>query len=147
MPESSFYDLLMRLHQDVTAMQNRGIRSSRYQNISVSELTILRFIASQPAPTMSETAARLHVTQGTLTVAMNRLVKKGYVERYRMEQDRRIVRTVITGAGRGALLEEEAFRNKLQQQYEEALGEEKAGEFSEMLRQLHQYFRNQEESI
>ena len=145
MPELNFYDALMRLYRGVSAMQNREIRNNQYTDISVSELTILRFIASQSAPTMSEIAARLQVTQGTLTVAMNRLVKKGYVDRYRMEQDRRIVRTVLTDMGYGALKEEERFRMRLQEQYKQALGEERAKELVSMLRQLDQYLRDQED--
>ena len=145
MPELNFYDALMRLYRGVAAMQNREIRGNRYTDISVSELTILRFIASQSAPTMSEIAAQLQVTQGTLTVAMNRLVKKGYVDRYRMEQDRRIVRTVLTDMGYGALKEEERFRTRLQEQYKKALGEERAQELTAMLRELDQYLRDQED--
>jgi len=145
MPELNFYDTLMRLYRGVSAMQNREIRNNQYTDISVSELTILRFIASQNAPTMSEIAARLQVTQGTLTVAMNRLVKKGYVDRYRMEQDRRIVRTVLTDMGYGALKEEERFRMQLQEQYKKALGEERARTLVGMLRELDQYLRDQED--
>lgn len=145
MPELNFYDTLMRLYRGVSAMQNREIRNNQYTDISVSELTILRFIASQNAPTMSEIAARLQVTQGTLTVAMNRLVKKGYVDRYRMEQDRRIVRTVLTDMGNGALKEEERFRMQLQEQYKKALGEERARTLVGMLRELDQYLRDQED--
>lgn len=145
MPELNFYDALMRLYRGVSAMQNREIRNNQYTDISVSELTILRFIASQSAPTMSEIAAKLQVTQGTLTVAMNRLVKKGYVERYRMEQDRRIVRTVLTDMGYGALKEEERFRMRLQEQYKKALGEDRAKALVSMLRELDQYLRDQED--
>ena len=145
MPELNFYDALMRLYRGVSAMQNRDIRNNQYTDISVSELTILRFIASQSAPTMSEIAAKLQVTQGTLTVAMNRPVKKGYVAMYRMEQDRRIVRTVLTDMGHGALKEEERFRMQLQEKYKKALGEDRAKELVGMLRELDQYLRDQED--
>ena len=144
MPELNFYDSLMRLYRGISAMQNREIQNNRYTDISVSELTILRFIASQSAPAMSEIAAKLQVTQGTLTVAMNRLVKKGYVDRYRMEQDRRIVRTVLTDKGYGVLKEEERFRMQLQEQYKKALGEVRAKELTDMMRELDQYLRAQE---
>ena len=40
---------------------------------------------------MSAVAKSLSVTVGTLTIAMNHLVKKGYVERRRSEEDRRVV--------------------------------------------------------
>ena len=40
---------------------------------------------------MSSIARKLNITVGTLTSSMNRLVKKNYVERFRSEEDRRIV--------------------------------------------------------
>mgnify|MGYP001301250812 CR=1 FL=1 len=39
---------------------------------------------------MSSIARELSVTVGTLTIAMNSLVKKGYVERSRGLEDRRV---------------------------------------------------------
>ena len=48
---------------------------------------------------MSEVAGKLEITVGTLTTAINRLVKKGYVERERKEEDRRIVRIRLTKKG------------------------------------------------
>ena len=41
--------------------------------------------------TTTEVANKLNVTVGTLTVAVNALVKKGYVVRLKSETDRRIV--------------------------------------------------------
>ena len=41
--------------------------------------------------TTTEVANTLNVTVGTLTVAVNALVKKGYVERLKDTKDRRIV--------------------------------------------------------
>jgi DNA-binding MarR family transcriptional regulator len=49
---------------------------------------------------MSETAATLGITTGTLTVAIDRLVRKGYVERQRDSADRRVVRIALTKKGK-----------------------------------------------
>lgn len=46
--------------------------------------------------TSSEVAKELSITVGTLTVAINNLVKKGYVERLRSEDDRRVVKLGLT---------------------------------------------------
>lgn len=46
--------------------------------------------------TSSEVAKELSITVGTLTVAINNLVKKGYVERIRSEDDRRVVKLGLT---------------------------------------------------
>lgn len=46
--------------------------------------------------TTSEVAKELSITVGTLTTAINKLVKKGYVERIRSEDDRRVVKLGLT---------------------------------------------------
>ena len=50
--------------------------------------------------TTTEVARELLVTVGTLTTSINRLVKKGYVERIRSEDDRRVVKLGLTKKGR-----------------------------------------------
>ena len=49
---------------------------------------------------MSETAATLGITTGTLTVAIDRLVRKNYVDRNRDPADRRVVRIELTHKGK-----------------------------------------------
>ena len=50
--------------------------------------------------TTSEVAKELSITVGTLTTAINKLVKKGYVERIRSEDDRRVVKLGLTKKGK-----------------------------------------------
>jgi DNA-binding MarR family transcriptional regulator len=49
---------------------------------------------------MSELAQRGHVTLGTMTVMINKLVKKGYTKRRRDAKDRRVVHVSLTARGR-----------------------------------------------
>jgi DNA-binding MarR family transcriptional regulator len=48
---------------------------------------------------MSSVAKDLDITIGTLTIAINNLVRKGYVIRSRCEEDRRIVLLSLTEKG------------------------------------------------
>jgi DNA-binding MarR family transcriptional regulator len=58
---------------------------------------------------MSEIAAGLDITMGTLTIAVDRLIKKGYLERSRSETDRRIVNVNLTKRGKLAYRIHEKF--------------------------------------
>ena len=62
---------------------------------------------------MGEVAGRLHITVGTLTVAINNLVKKGYARRYKSEKDRRIVRVGLTNQGREVYYIHEKFHTDM----------------------------------
>ena len=52
---------------------------------------VIEAIGIEAPKNMSSIARELSVTVGTLTIAMNSLVKKGYVERTRGLEDRRVV--------------------------------------------------------
>ena len=62
---------------------------------------------------MSSIARELSVTVGTLTIAMNSLVKKGYVERTRGQEDRRVVYISLSERGRGAFEHHAQFHKEM----------------------------------
>lgn len=47
-------------------------------------------------PTTSQVAEKLHLTRATMTLTVDRLVRKGYVERIRGRQDHRVVHLKLT---------------------------------------------------
>lgn len=62
---------------------------------------------------MGEVAKALHITVGTLTVAVSNLVKKGYVQRFKSEKDRRVVRVGLTKQGKEVYHIHEKFHTAL----------------------------------
>ena len=63
--------------------------------------------------TVGEVAKKMGVTVGTLTIAMNSLVKKGYVNRSRSSTDRRVVLISLSEKGEKAYLYQTGFHEKL----------------------------------
>ncbi|AIM25637.1 transcriptional regulator [Melissococcus plutonius] len=61
----------------------------------------------------SEVAKELSITVGTLTVAINNLVKKGYVKRIRSKNDRRVVRLGLTKQGKLLFRIHQHFRKEV----------------------------------
>jgi DNA-binding MarR family transcriptional regulator len=62
---------------------------------------------------MSEVAGDLKITLGTLTTAINKLIKKGYVDRQRIEEDRRVVQVQLTKKGKLAYRLHEKFHSDM----------------------------------
>jgi NAD(P)H-dependent flavin oxidoreductase YrpB (nitropropane dioxygenase family) len=62
---------------------------------------------------MTQVAAELRISVGALTTAMNKLVKKGYVNRFRVPEDRRIVKVELTQGGAAAAAEHTHFHEKM----------------------------------
>ena len=98
--DSHVNDLLLEIFENILVTEQKALRRGSFSDLSIAEMHTLEGIGLYDTHTMSETAARLEITTGTLTVAVDKLVKKGYVERLRDEADRRIVRVCLTRKGK-----------------------------------------------
>lgn len=71
---------------------------------------------------MSDIAAALHITVGSLTTSMNGLVKKGYTERERSGKDRRVVYIRLTAKGKKAYAHHAEFHRRMTEPGDAAAG-------------------------
>ena len=81
--------------------------------LSMTEVHTIAAIGTGDHRSMGEVASTLHITVGTLTVAINNLVKKGYVQRFKSEKDRRVVRVGLTKQGKEVYHIHEKFHTAL----------------------------------
>ncbi len=105
--------ILVELFNDILAIEGNALRSGEFENITMIEFHVLEAIAPGSGKTMSETARKLGVTIGTLTTTVNRLIRKGVVERAKIEEDRRIVMVRLTPKGLRAYRHHEAFHQEM----------------------------------
>ena len=96
---------------------------------------------------MSEVAQDLGITVGTLTTAINRLIKKGYVERSRIEEDRRVVLVELTKKGKIAHRLHERFHSEMVRSMLDTLLDEEKEILISSLGKLNSYFKEKCESI
>ena len=92
--------------------------------------------------TMTEVACDLSITLGTLTAAINNLVKKGYVERKKSEADRRIVNIQLTKKGKLAYRVHEKFHTDMVKATIEGLKEEEEEILVKSLEKLNEFFKS-----
>lgn len=91
---------LARVFENVLLIEEKSLHQGYFPDLSLAEMHTLDAIGPYEARTMTETAEDLGITTGTLTVSINRLLRKGYVSRNRDESDRRIVRISLTKKGK-----------------------------------------------
>lgn len=92
--------LIVAVYCDILTIESTHLKASRFMDVSVAEVHAVEAVGLHDRRTMSEIAKKLRITAGTLTVAVQNLVKKGYVERFRDENDRRVVKIGLTKKGR-----------------------------------------------
>lgn len=83
-------ELLVQLFNDILQIEEKSLKNGPLSDLSVTELHTIEAIGMYKERTMTEVAQDLKITVGTLTTAINKLIKKGYVDRKRIEEDRRV---------------------------------------------------------
>ena len=69
-------DVLVNLFNEIMDIEEKALITSEYKDISVNDMHILEAIGIQESRNMSAVARALSVTVGTLTIAINNLVKR-----------------------------------------------------------------------
>ena len=82
-------ELLVTLFRDVMDIEQKVIITPEFKDITNNDMHVIAAIGLGEPKNMSSIARELSVTVGTLTIAMNSLVKKGYVERIQSTTDKR----------------------------------------------------------
>lgn len=94
-------ELLVEIYRNVQILEQNELKEHRL-DLSISEMHMIELIAKSKAAgmTVSEIAQQLKVTKPSVTVAVNKLVQKGYCEKQRLPGDGRAVQVVLTPAGK-----------------------------------------------
>jgi len=106
-------DILVTLFNEILDIEEEALSVGEFGDISVNDMHIMEAIGLEEPKNMSFIAKKMAVTMGTLTVCMNKLVKKGYVSRIRSDEDRRIVYLSLREKGRRAYEHHAAFHAEM----------------------------------
>lgn len=136
---------LVRIFENVVLAEEKSIQKGYFSDLSIAEMHTLDAIGPYESRTMTETAADLGITTGTLTVSIDRLVKKGYVNRKRDEKDRRVVRISLTRNGKLAARLHGKFHAVLARHILEPYSEEEKEMILRMVREVDGYMESQVE--
>ena len=135
--------ILVSLFNSVLKMEEDAIRSSSKHNLSITEVHTLAAIGTGKPKTMTQVAASLKISVSTLTTAINKLVDKKYVNRFRVPEDRRIVKIELTDEGKQAVQEHEEFHLKMVHNVVAELNEEEQTILLQSLDNIHDFFKRQ----
>ena len=101
--------MLVEVYDDVNRIEEYSIKSGAFRDLSITEIHTVEAVGLYGSKTMSEIAASLEITMGTLTTAVDKLIRKGYLERNRSNTDRRIVNVSLSKKGKLAYRIHEKF--------------------------------------
>lgn len=135
-------ELLVGLFNYILYIEERNLKRCGVA-LSMNDVHILENIEKASDNTMSHIAGRLMVTQGTLTTNVAKLINKGYVVRYKDENDKRIVRLKITEKAKDVLKIHDDFHANMIDKAIGDLGLDQNEVLNESLENILAYFREE----
>ena len=139
--------LLVQLFNDILHIEEKVLKSSEIKDLFITEMHTIDAIGTQGNRTMGEIAHDLRITVGTLTSAINRLIKKGYAERKRTEEDRRVVLVSLTSKGENVYREHQVFHEEMITSMLGNFSEEEEYILAIALEKLNNFFEEKYEGI
>ena len=137
----SINKILVHLFNDIWGLEEKAVITEEFKDLTNNDMHIIEAIGTGEPKNMSTVAKLMSVTVGTLTIAINNLVKKGYAVRHRSEEDRRIVNIQLTEKGEKAYHHHANFHKKMVEAVVETLDEEEIPVLTKALDNLYQFFK------
>lgn len=136
----SMNEFLVGIFREIMDIEEKAILTSEFGDLTSNDMHIIEAVGIKEEKNMSAVAKSLSVTTGTLTIAMNSLVKKGYVDRVRSQEDRRVVLLSLSPKGRKAYEHHKVFHENMIKATVDKLSEEEKNILAKALVNLRSYF-------
>ena len=138
-------EVMVSLFREINEVEERSIITQEFGDITNNDMHVIDAIGIGEPKNMSAIARELSVTMGTLTIAMNSLVKKGYVISQRGKADRRVVYISLSEKGTKAYHRHKDFHEQMVKSAVKELTEEELKALIKALRSLRSWMKSFEE--
>lgn len=138
--EQRLNEVLVKLFRLINSIEEQAVKTEGYRNITTNDMHVIEAIGIGSPRNMTAVAKRLGVTTGTLTIAVNGLVKKGFVERVRSEEDRRVVLVSLSEKGKAVFSRHQKFHEEMIGAVVSQLDEGEKNTLEKALKNLNDFF-------
>ncbi len=134
-------EALVLLFNGIFTVEEKALITDEFKDISITDMHIIEVIGFENSRSMSSIAKDLDITVGTLTIAINNLVKKDYVKRERSTKDRRVVLISLSRKGKKAFIHHANFHKQMIQEIIKMLEDDELEVFIKGLKKINAYFK------
>lgn len=139
--EETLNRLLVWIFKDIMEIEEKAVITGEFKDITNNDMHVIEAIGIKESKKMTVIAKELSITTGTLTKAIDGLVKKGYVIRKRGEKDKRMVLISLTEKGVRAYFHHEDFHHILVERATKGLSEDEELMLINVLSKIKDSFR------
>ncbi|WP_411677591.1 MarR family winged helix-turn-helix transcriptional regulator [Caproicibacter sp.] len=140
--ERELNELLVDTFRSILKVEEDTLKSTRI-DLSISELHLLEAAGKNrdQGRTISELAQELDITLPSVTIAINKLLKKGYVKKVKSGDDARMVFVVLTKLGRKVDNAHRYFHRQMVRKVSSELSEEEKQILARGITKLDDFFK------
>ena len=137
--------LMSNTFNAILHIEEKSLQNKLTEGLTITEVHTIAAIGLYETNPMNVVAARLNVTLATLTTAVNKLVKKGFIDRERCSKDRRKVLIRLTKQGRQVFRVHDLFHKRMIGDALSGLSLEEEEVFSKALQKVKLFFEESAE--
>ena len=136
-------NLFVEVYNNVINVEEKFVRNSHKFQLSIREMHMIEYIGANgiQGHNISEIANYLGVAKPSVTVAVNKLEKKGYLSRINCEKDGRVVHVCLTPKGKIIEKYHQMYHSILATELEKQFTEEEMSVLGRAVEKINSYFK------
>ena len=127
-------ELFFQLYQSRLFQEKKSCTDSPLSRFTNNDIRVLELVERRRELTMKDLSETLSLPMSTLTGIADKLVRKKYIERIRIDEDRRVVLVKITSLGRETISLRKNAHCSVSEQLLKSLTDEEQKEFLRLFR-------------
>lgn len=141
---SELNTILVDTFRTIMKIEENTVRKMKNSDLTISEVHVLEAVGKTGGPrTVSDIAQELGISLPSVTVAINKLAKKGYVSKSRCAKDGRQVLLSLTKAGVTIYQVHRYFHEQLVRNVSKGFDESEKALLLRAMRNLNDFFAKQ----
>jgi len=131
-----YYILVHEIYSNLMLYEIEHLKKGLMKEVTFHEIHTIEIIGNQSEITMRELASKASVKQSTMTVMVDKLIKKGFVKRNRSEDDRRIVLVQLSKHGEMARAEHKKIHKNITNFWLKILSEKERSDLMKIMEKI-----------
>lgn len=128
--------IISKLSQNLGEMEELAREQLNIKELTTAQMHYLEIINEMSNPNITELATEMRLTKPTVTVALDKLFKKGYVTKILSDEDRRSSHLHLTKKGMQINQMHEHAHSQFAELMQESLEQEELGQLTVLLEKL-----------
>lgn len=136
-------DILVKAYHSILRLEEESLKTISDTSLSINEMHLIECVGKgkEDGVTISNIASELCITRPSATIAVNKLEKKGYVEKIDCKEDGRVVYVILTDKGREIDDIHRQYHRDMVNEISKELNENERKHLVEGIRKLNNYFK------